>query len=805
MRYLFLLLFLTTNVFSQNYHYAVDKASEKASPDTTAPTSPINLVANNITQNSATLNWTAATDDVGVVLYRVYNNGIFLNSTEDPVTSYSLNGLSPNTEYNITIRAVDASSNESTDSNPLVFSTLKINSSENQPEEIAYFDAYYLPISQKANLQNALNTYGSVRLDKGDYSGSPITMSGNMKLYGHPTITTVSGITVAPGSNGVIIDGISTTGSITMNGNVSNSTFKNIKNSTIISTGGSLNNNTFLNLILTPIRWDMSSSGYFRNNRVIKHWISSVYPQLILKGNNSTPSYGNAWAWINLLTAHGDATDIDNLDDLTIVGLDGESWNYNGLGSRALLHMRNMGKVKLSTVNGGNNIATPTPVFDIQADNLHISNSIISSPIRNSIAKSNTDVFFVNGNTTYTLESGTGNDFRGYFSGNSILYNGSSLLSTVTTSLLYLTNLINSKESKPTPWAKPAFETLPNPSGADWANTRNGKTDSRAYIQGLIDRNGYAELPEGIYYIGSTLNLLPNQGIVGSGTGKTVIIGLTDDFPLIRVKGTNTSGFTLAHLTLQGGKTGLEITRNTNAHYQPNQCNLKFLVFRNQNYGIHLYECFGLDNNFFDNISFVNCNVGFMQTPDPAYAGGETDKMTYVDKTVFYKNQVINCGVGFDMKTARANNLNAWIDSKFDGCGIALDLTNNYSPLIANCDFTGTTGAQVIRVETSAGIYSSNFYNNRSNNILRTKDAYIEGCTFSDNIPLFSTNSSGKGFLVNSSVRGNIGSMSNGMIINSNMQSNPALNKVLVNVTSGTPTVLVDDIPDPHPQLLVTY
>src|SRR5690606_35606861 len=126
MRYLFLLIFLTTNAFSQNYHYAVDKTSEKAAPDTTAPSSPTNLVADNITQNSATLNWTAATDNVGVVIYRVYNNNDFLQSTGGPVTTFTLTGLTPATNYSLTIRAVDAASNTSQDSNTLIVTTATI-------------------------------------------------------------------------------------------------------------------------------------------------------------------------------------------------------------------------------------------------------------------------------------------------------------------------------------------------------------------------------------------------------------------------------------------------------------------------------------------------------------------------------------------------------------------------------------------------------------------------------------------------------------------------------------------------------
>jgi hypothetical protein len=36
----------------------------------------------------------------------------------------------------------------------------------NQSEEVNYFSAYVSPLSQKANIQTALNTYGSIRLEK---------------------------------------------------------------------------------------------------------------------------------------------------------------------------------------------------------------------------------------------------------------------------------------------------------------------------------------------------------------------------------------------------------------------------------------------------------------------------------------------------------------------------------------------------------------------------------------------------------------------------------------------------------------
>ncbi|MFP3813941.1 hypothetical protein, partial [Bacillus sp. SIMBA_005] len=77
------------------------------------------------------------------------------------------------------------------------------------------------------------------------------------------------------------------------------------------------------------------------------------------------------------------------------------------------------------------------------------------------------------------------------------------------------------------------------------------------------------------------------------------------------------NNFVLSNLTLQGGSVGL---------YAPDEMdlisfvNLKYVVFRNQNYGIQLYRIFGLDNCFFDSLSFVNCNIGFFQDPNPVYS-----------------------------------------------------------------------------------------------------------------------------------------------------------------------------------------
>jgi uncharacterized repeat protein (TIGR02059 family) len=86
-------------------------------PVYTGPTWPegSSLTATEITKNEVTLSWSAASDDVAVTGYRVYQDGTPLTAT--PVTDlvYRVTGLSPGTWYTFTVQAGDADGNWSTD------------------------------------------------------------------------------------------------------------------------------------------------------------------------------------------------------------------------------------------------------------------------------------------------------------------------------------------------------------------------------------------------------------------------------------------------------------------------------------------------------------------------------------------------------------------------------------------------------------------------------------------------------------------------------------------------------------------
>ncbi|MFD0678407.1 MULTISPECIES: S-layer homology domain-containing protein [unclassified Paenibacillus] len=88
-------------------------ASELASTDTTAPVWPAGstLTASNTTQTGTTLTWTAATDNVGVTGYKIYNGSSLLQTVTSNVYSYAVTGLTAGTSYTFSVKAVDNGNN----------------------------------------------------------------------------------------------------------------------------------------------------------------------------------------------------------------------------------------------------------------------------------------------------------------------------------------------------------------------------------------------------------------------------------------------------------------------------------------------------------------------------------------------------------------------------------------------------------------------------------------------------------------------------------------------------------------------
>ncbi|WP_117208137.1 endo-1,4-beta-xylanase [Allorhizocola rhizosphaerae] len=97
-----------------------------ATPDTTPPSTPGTPSASGITSSTASLMWTASTDNVGVAGYNIYRRQGTTDTllTQSNANSTTLTGLTPNTQYQIVVRARDAANNLSATSGAVTFTTL---------------------------------------------------------------------------------------------------------------------------------------------------------------------------------------------------------------------------------------------------------------------------------------------------------------------------------------------------------------------------------------------------------------------------------------------------------------------------------------------------------------------------------------------------------------------------------------------------------------------------------------------------------------------------------------------------------
>lgn len=91
-------------------------------PDIDPPTAPTNLTASNISSTSADLTWAAATDNIGVTSYEVFQDGVSIGTTS--TTTLTVLNLLAETSYIYTVTAADAASNTSGPSAPLNVLTL---------------------------------------------------------------------------------------------------------------------------------------------------------------------------------------------------------------------------------------------------------------------------------------------------------------------------------------------------------------------------------------------------------------------------------------------------------------------------------------------------------------------------------------------------------------------------------------------------------------------------------------------------------------------------------------------------------
>ncbi|MFE4519677.1 glycosyl hydrolase family 18 protein [Kitasatospora sp. NPDC056783] len=93
------------------------------STDTQPPTAPTNLRATAVSSSDVTLAWNAATDNVRVAAYDVYQGGTLVTTVTGSTLTATVGSLSPSTTYTFTVKARDPADNASPASAPLAVTT----------------------------------------------------------------------------------------------------------------------------------------------------------------------------------------------------------------------------------------------------------------------------------------------------------------------------------------------------------------------------------------------------------------------------------------------------------------------------------------------------------------------------------------------------------------------------------------------------------------------------------------------------------------------------------------------------------
>ena len=109
--------------------------SATPAPDTEPPTAPTNLRLNERTDTTISLVWDAATDNVAVTGYEIFNGPALAATTSEPAGMVT--GLAPETVYTFTVRAKDAAGNLSEVSTPLTLRTKRADGLPFDPATIA--------------------------------------------------------------------------------------------------------------------------------------------------------------------------------------------------------------------------------------------------------------------------------------------------------------------------------------------------------------------------------------------------------------------------------------------------------------------------------------------------------------------------------------------------------------------------------------------------------------------------------------------------------------------------------------------
>lgn len=690
-----------------------------------------------------------------------------------------------------------------------------------------------MPVAEAANLQQALDSAGRIRLELGDYRSSPpITLRSGQHIYGlgfsGGNGSILPQVTVEPGASGALLANVNVRDGLVFPASelVTRHNLIFEISGQIVVNDATLEQNAFVGLENGNISIDTRSSGWLRNNRFIRIRAQNLEPLLTMAGDQSRQSFGNVFLWGNQLTQPSGAVSVTDQRQVNFVGWDDEA--YADPTADPIYRFANIDTLRLWTMGGGSP-TTNQALFDINATQAQLSNVTMGGPSPAPILLG-TDVeraftfnsrSLVDGNPSGLRLNGirsVNND-----SGSSFQNQGVSITDPLPVATAEAFTSMYTSDSG-TPWERPRFRAVPDPTGPNWADDLASQVDSTATLQQRIDTESVVLLDAGIYYISEPLRIGAETRIVGSGADVTAIVAKSADVDIFVHDPSDTSRsrprIQILDLTLQGGANGVHFFSAPGQEGgQYSEFLFSNLVFRNfSNAGFFTNQIFGLDNGLFHRVDFVDSAHGFKQYVDPKAAPGGSNS-GYVDKVVFYGNQFIGNEIGIDLTASRANNLNSIINSRFsDNTSAALVGRNNNDLQLINSVLINNGGAPT--VQNVADVISCYFRADQLG-VSFLNSARVEGTRFergtsetariyeqSDDPFWVPGNMAWANFSFNYVVNSSaddipVGNVEFGIFINNSLPARPDLSQPAVQVWLGDVLPLADGVTRPRAQLLV--
>lgn len=668
---------------------------------------------------------------------------------------------------------------------------------------------HLVPVGEASTLQAALDRYGVVRLESANYEkkGPPaLVLRSGQRIYGSPG-TWLPKIQVENGAHDAVLSTVGTQEiSFAAGPNVTrNNTFERILGGGLKVKDSKVENNLFLDMSNSSLDVDTRNRGYFRNNRFIRFMAHGASPAISLKGDPDWQSYGNVWIWTNVMTPAGNTIYLDNQRDATFVGLDVESWNWEKKATQAMFTTGPMGKLRVMLAGGDQYLPKDqwTSIFDVGAQDfelLSLSAQRASQP-GIILRQSNKAAFLLDAPGWQVKSEGKARRFSSLFANRAPSWKDFWHHDAVAADM----NPAASPAWRHASFAflpPPRFESIADPAGPNWAKDRDKKPDSTQYIQDMVDRDGIAHLPAGVYYISRPIALGNDDGILGAGAHKTAIVAKDPDMDLIVSRSHQGERYSLGHftlgdLTLQGGRNGI--------HHDPEgagggaQFNLVYLshvtIRDMQNAGIFIDRIMAWDNNFIDHVTFYRNGVGIKQRVDPLWLGGDKPGMSYLDKNVFYNCQFVQNGKGLELDARRQDNFNAFINTLFqDNRAYAADLHNNQAVLFLNSWFVNNGGNPSVKNNKLEFFVQSRFYGGPLSKSMIGSHAFVLGSHFYRNGRTSGRilSEPAKGFFIDNVSDMPVGKVEEGYLANNRFARNPDLNKARMVMRDGKAQVLAN-------------